>query len=94
MERYNGMEELTRWNVIAAVPLDINGDERNDLIVILERGGPTLVNRGFGTFFLNPLPRSGGRRRVATIKFRGRSLLELVLPQAISTETSSTICSS
>jgi hypothetical protein len=24
--------------------------------VILEKGGPTLVNRGFGTFFLNPLP--------------------------------------
>ena len=53
---YNKMKELTRWNVIATVPLDINGDGRKDLIVILDRDGPTLVNRGFGTFFLNPLP--------------------------------------
>ena len=41
---------------MAAVPLDINGDGRKDLIVILDKGGPTLVNRGFGTFLLNPLP--------------------------------------
>jgi hypothetical protein len=36
--------------------LDINGDGREDLIVILDKDGPTLVNRGFGTFFLNPIP--------------------------------------
>ena len=53
---FNKMKEMTRWNVIATVPLDINGDGRKDLIVILDRNGPTLVNRGFGTFFLNPLP--------------------------------------
>ena len=53
---YNKMKELTRWNVVATVPLDINGDGRKDMIVILDKNGPTLVNRGFGTFFLNPLP--------------------------------------
>ena len=56
IERYNEMKGLARWKVTAAVPLDINGDGRKDLFVILEQGGPTLVNRGFGTFFLNPLP--------------------------------------
>ena len=53
---YNQMKNLSRWNVLGAVPLDINGDGRKDLVVILDRDGPTLVNRGFGTFFLNPLP--------------------------------------
>ena len=56
VERYNEMKGLTRWKLNASVPLDINGDGRKDLLVILEQGGPTLVNRGFGTFFLNPLP--------------------------------------
>src|SRR5438876_9714340 len=56
LKAYNETKELARWDVIAAVPLDINGDGREDLIVILDKGGPTLVNRGFGTFFLNPLP--------------------------------------
>lgn len=56
LKPYNEIEGSALWNVMAAVPLDINGDGRNDLIVILDKGGPTLVNRGFGTFFLNPLP--------------------------------------
>jgi hypothetical protein len=56
LKAYNEMKQLARWDVIATVPLDINGDGREDLIVILDKGGPTLVNRGFGTFFLNPLP--------------------------------------
>lgn len=56
LKHFNEMRELSLWKVIAAVPLDINGDGLKDLTVILERGGPTLVNRGFGTFFLNPLP--------------------------------------
>ena len=53
---FNRIKNFSRWNVMAAVPLDINGDGRKDLMVILDRDGPTLVNRGFGTFFLNPLP--------------------------------------
>lgn len=53
---YNEIKGVTRWDVIASVPLDINGDGREDLFVILDKGSPTLVNRGFGTFFLNPLP--------------------------------------
>jgi len=56
LKRYNEMYGLTRWNVVAAVPLDINGDGLQDLIVILDTDGPTLVNRGFGTFFFNPMP--------------------------------------
>jgi hypothetical protein len=56
LNAYNEIEQSLHWNVMAAVPLDINGDGHEDLIVILDKGGPTLVNRGFGTFFLNPLP--------------------------------------
>ena len=56
LKTYGEMKELEHWDVMATVPLDINGDGREDLFVIMEKGGPTLVNRGFGTFFLNPLP--------------------------------------
>jgi VCBS repeat protein len=56
LNRYNEVEGLASWNVVTIVPLDINGDGHEDLVVILDKGGPTLVNRGFGTFFLNPLP--------------------------------------
>lgn len=56
LKAYNDTTEATHWNVVAAVPLDINGDGLQDLIVILDQDGPTLVNRGFGTFFLNPMP--------------------------------------
>jgi hypothetical protein len=43
------------WHALALVPLDINGDGRQDLIVVFDKGGVTLVNRGLGTFLLNPL---------------------------------------
>jgi len=56
LDAYNAGKELTRWNVVGAVPLDINGDGLQDLIVILDKDGPTLVNRGFGTFFFNTMP--------------------------------------
>ena len=59
LDIYNEMEGIARWGVIATVGLDINGDGRADLLVILDKGGPNLVNRGFGTFFLNPLPAQG-----------------------------------
>src|ERR1700730_4043811 len=53
---YSDTAEGMHWNVIATVPLEINGEGPEDLIVILDKGGLTLVNRGFGAFFLNPLP--------------------------------------
>jgi hypothetical protein len=56
LKAYNDTTEVTHWNVVAIVPLDINGDGREDLIVVLDKGGFTLVNRGFGAFFSNPLP--------------------------------------
>ncbi len=56
LKAYNDATQVMHWNVIATVPLDINGDGREDLVVILDTAGPTLVNRGFGTFFLNPMP--------------------------------------
>jgi hypothetical protein len=56
LKAYNDATEVTHWNVVAIVPLDINGDGLQDLIVILDKDGPTLVNRGFGTFFLNTMP--------------------------------------
>jgi hypothetical protein len=61
LKTYDKTKELGRWDVFAAVPLDINGDGLEDLIVILDKGGPTLVNRGFGAFFLNPLPADATR---------------------------------
>lgn len=56
LDAYNEGKGLSRWNVVGAVPLDINGDGLQDLIVILDNDGPTLVNRGFGTFFFNTIP--------------------------------------
>jgi hypothetical protein len=61
LKTYDKTKELGRWDVFAVVPLDINGDGLEDLIVILDKGGPTLVNRGFGAFFLNPLPAEATR---------------------------------
>jgi hypothetical protein len=49
------MYDRSRWDVLALVSLDINGDIRQDLIAIFDKGGATFVNRGFGAFFLNPL---------------------------------------
>lgn len=56
LDAYNAAKEMTHWNVVGAVPLDINGDGLQDLIVILDKNGPTLVNRGFGAFFFNTMP--------------------------------------
>ncbi len=56
LQTYTDRKEGVRWDVFAVVPLDINGDGREDMIAILDKGGPTLVNRSFGAFFLNPLP--------------------------------------
>ena len=56
------------WGVLAASPLDINGDGRLDFLVAAAEGGEVLVNRGYGTFLVNPegpaALRSGKGRQV------------------------------
>ncbi|KKL08566.1 hypothetical protein LCGC14_2574590, partial [marine sediment metagenome] len=53
---------------ILATPIDINGDGRRDLFVLAEGGGLLLVNRGLGTYLVDPKASgavtSHGRHRV------------------------------
>ena len=56
LESFNRLKNQTRWNVAGAVALDINGDGRMDFITFHDDGGPTFVDRGFGTFLLSTEP--------------------------------------
>lgn len=61
LESFNRLKQQTRWNIAGSVALDLNGDGRMDFIVFHDDGGPTFVNRGFGTFFLSTEPAVGIR---------------------------------
>jgi len=67
LDKYHRAHRDGLKNVLTA-PIDINADGRRDLFILADGGGLMLVNRGFGTFLVNPdaggAVTSRGRRKV------------------------------
>jgi len=65
--------EADGMKLLGAVPLDVDGDGRLDLLVVSEQGGFALVNRGFGCYLVNPdavsaLKPGGAKKAPFTLK--------------------------
>jgi len=47
-------KEAQGMTLLGAIPLDLDGSGRMDLLLITEKGGMALMNRGFGCYMVNP----------------------------------------